>query len=241
MDQLPDQFTVCSWNILTTHANNAQRTVAQEKRIPHIVSDITAVSPDIGGFYEVRNQVVEQLPGLIGHSQHVITPYSQAEYGMSLALTSYASQHDSEIIEYPMDSRKAVAATIDGIQVVATHLSFAITRFDWRVKQVSQILETLDDNRPAIIMADFNCMPWQKPRKMIERAGFTSAAKLMKPSNPTTFPTPDYVPRLPRMQRLVSRRGLSIDDIYVRGLTILETGIIEGDSDHYGLWVRLSR
>ncbi len=231
-----EQITISSWNLLTTYDGNAANTTHQTERIPAIVSSLQAIQPDVSGVYEVMNENTESLARDLQHLYSTTTPYCDSKYDMAIQLTSKIEPSVTAVIDYPMDQRKAIAATIAGIMVIATHLSFSIPRFDWRVKQVRQLLEASKDEDRAVIMADFNCMPWQKPRKMLEAAGFTSVAKNMQPANPVTFPSPLYKPKLSFLHRLVSHRGLSIDDIYVKGLEIVDSGLIEGDSDHFGVW-----
>lgn len=241
MASLPEPFSVCSWNILTTYTGNQHNTVPQEHRLPSIVDQITEIDPDICGLYEVRDTTVDDLHTRIGHDHSLITPYSHELHGMSQALTSRLEQTDAAIIDYKDGNRKGLVATIDGIAVVASHLSYEFTRFSWRTAQVADILQHVGSAETAIIMGDFNCLPWQKPRRMLEAAGFTSVMKTLHPKSPVTFPTPQYLPLLRPIQQLIVKPGLSIDDIYIKGLRVIEGGLIEGDSDHYGLWAKLAR
>ena len=88
-------------------------------------------------------------------------------------------------------------------------------------------------------MGDFNSLPWQKPRKLIEADGFQSVFSLLVSKQPPTVPTSEYRPMLKKWQRLAIGKGLSADDIYVRGLSVKDAGIFEEKSDHFGLWVTL--
>ncbi len=235
------RMIILSWNVLTNNLPNS-RIPAQNTRIDSIVSSINALEPDVAGIYELDSALAVSMPASIKHRHVTTTSYAPAKYGISMSLSSNLPQSGTRIIDFTdKDQRKAIISKLDGITIVAAHLSYKLVAFSWRTAQVRDILAAVGDDDQAVVMADFNCMPWQKPRRLLKQAGFVPVTTLLTPSSPVTFPTPRYRHLLSVFHQLIALPGLRLDDMYIKNLTFVEGGLVEGESDHFGVWARLEK
>ncbi len=88
-------------------------------------------------------------------------------------------------------------------------------------------------------MGDFNSASWQRSRKVIEGADFTSVFQIVGERRPATVMTEKYRQRLSLGYKLATKYGFSPDDIYVKGVDVTDAGVFEGDSDHRGVWAQI--
>lgn len=226
-----------SWNILT---NKVRPGVAkpQGERLASIVKQIEQISPDFLGLYEVDNKVLASWVERLGFKNHLLTNYASDRLDFAIYVGSHHTLEDQHIVEYSQaDKRKAIITSVDGVRVAATHLSYRLERVDWRNAQTKSLIHELAEAKHAVIMGDLNCLPWQKARKQLIRAGYTSVASLI--GYPSTFPTDQYKTKLHIHQRLLVQDGVSIDDIYFKNMKFNNGGLIEADSDHLGIWADL--
>lgn len=141
------------------------------------------------------------------------------------------------------DNRRAVKTSVGSVAVVNFHLRQGIAGGKLRQAQATKILESVDSDQ-AVLLGDTNELPSGPARKVFQEAGFVSAFTLLGMSRPKTFPTPEYRAIMyGNRWRDRIKPQLAIDDIYVRGLRVLDAGVIlgrpRGASDHYGLWANI--
>lgn len=131
------------------------------------VDHIVGISPDIAALQEVegRNRPGKSLPMAIlrdrlGHegiSAATITA-PDGEYGQVLVgRWPFSEVEIYDLSVGAFEPRRAIAATAhlpDGpLRVVATHLGL---RFGERRKQITALCQAIDDERPTVLMGDFN-------------------------------------------------------------------------------------
>lgn len=133
------------------------------------------------------------------------------------------------------ERRTAVVASFENIAIASVHLSWEIHKLKSRAQQISELLRELPSASGVIVMGDFNCLPWQKPRQLLIDAGFSSVIAEIAPDR-STAPTAAYQKDVFWYFRLFAKRGFSVDDIYYRGLELQSGGLFEGPSDHRGIW-----
>ena len=111
-------------------------------------------------------------------------------------------------------------------------------------EEMGALLDYLGDTEQAVVMGDFNSLALQRPRRMLAQQSFKSVFTLTAGRRPPTIPTPDYEfmlsPKEQRWLKLV-RPLLSIDDIYVKNLGVVEAGTLVGESDHVLLHATLEQ
>lgn len=147
-----------------------------------IVDRIAAIDADIVALQEVegRNRGGRSLPmaiirdrlGLEGITASTITA-ADGDYGQVL-LSRWplvdAVTHDLSIAGF--EPRRAIAATActpaGEVRVIATHLGL---RFGERSQQVRALCAALDDERPTVLMGDFNdWLRYRSAQVLIEQA-----------------------------------------------------------------------
>lgn len=133
--------------------------------------------------------------------------------------------------------KTAAVTNIGDTKVVGLHLK----RTDQlnspiRVEQMDKVLDIVGSREKAVVMGDFNGLRIETSRRNLARAGFVSVFDQLGMRRPKTFPTSKYYGMHRLHEKIAMLRGLSLDDIYLRGVTPVDAGVFEGDSDHKGVW-----
>lgn len=236
------EITIAFWNLfigesIATRAIDAD---SQRPRITELTNTINTVKPDVVFVAELHKDNVEFFLNSLNnpHDYSKSQTYVDESYKMTMLMSSKTPLVNTEIIDFDHHNRKSILTETSGVQVVGTHLSHQLLKADVRIQQVESILENIDSNKPSVIVGDFNCFPNHRPRKRITRRGYSSVAQYL--GNPKTFPMGDYRKDLRWWERLTTDIiPFELDDIYVKGLEIIEAGVMDGPSDHRGLWARL--
>lgn len=144
-------------------------------------------------------------------------------------------------------NKKAVKAYLGDAAIVSVHLrkqrGKQLPRGPEQIEQTEELLDWVSGDEKAIIKGDLNCLPFHKPRKMIEDAGFHSAFSDVSIRRRATVPTPEFLGALSEKDRRAVRligRWLNVDDIYLRNLIATDAGYEKGNTDHYLAWARVS-
>lgn len=144
-------------------------------------------------------------------------------------------------------NKVAIKAYLGDIALVSLHLrkqtGKQFPRGLEQVEQSEKLLEWVADDDKVIMMGDFNCLPFHRPRKMFETEGFHHAFGDTHTRRRYTVPTSDFLNTLSVSdQRAVKLFGrwLNVDDIYLRNLTAVDGGYDEGSSDHRMVWAKIS-
>lgn len=230
-----DEFTVAFWNILFD-INSPSLVKSQSERLPEITDALRGLPEDtIIGLAEVEGGNGQEIARQLQSRTRYFVAYDRPNdyIGVVSRLQLHPGLVDID------DKCRAVIAEYNGITIVVIHLTLAVFGESLRQKQVKTLLEKLNMSRPIVMMGDFNSMAWQKSRKLIKKAGFRSAFKRSIIKRMPTAPTPRYRHILPEPLKTLTRGGLSLDDIYVKDLEVLESGTFTGESDHRGVWARI--
>lgn len=138
------------------------------------------------------------------------------------------------------DNRTATMTRINGIVIIGVHLTFNLKGSKLRLSQLNRVLELVKDEPCVVVMGDFNSLVVQSPRRALVRAGFTSALSKGRLVRPVTNPAPGFRKYYSKWwHKVVVGRGLSPDDIYVKGLEIVSGNVFSGQSDHCGVTAEL--
>lgn len=172
-------------------------------------------------------------------------PHSRKKLGEHIGLIGHDLQDlDTKDLGY---NKTAVKGYLGDTAVVSVHLrkqrGKQLPRGPEQVEQTEELLDWVADDEKALIKGDLNCLPFHKPRKMIEDAGFHSASDDLPIRRRATVPTPEFLGALSEKDRRAVRvigRWLNVDDIYLRGLTAVDGGYEKGASDHYLVWARVA-
>lgn len=227
------ELTVCFWNILFDDFQPSS-VESQTDRLPEILNTLRQLPDDaIIGLSEVEgvkngellaNQLGNQTGFFIEHDR----PNDHIGVTSKQILNPQAIQID--------DTCRAIAVEVSEITVVAVHMTWTFFNERMRRRQITSLLSQLDDSSPMVIMGDFNSMSWQSSRKLIEKAGFRSVLGRSLRRRLPTVPTREFLHMYPQPYRTLGRIGLTVDDVYIRGLDLLDSGVFKGQSDHLGVW-----
>ncbi len=130
------------------------------------------------------------------------------------------------------DRRIAVKTMIGRVAFITTHFRSGTKAVDKRYSQATELLAAIEDHPHAVLFGDFNESPGtidSKARNLLEGdGGFVSAFK----KEPPTWPTKQYsevmLDQENMIRRIIYRRGLRFDGIYVRGdIEVSDAGVIE--------------
>ena len=250
----PNELHIVSWNILLDQTRvNKGLIEPQAKRIHSQIQTIQdlrlshGVEPDVVGICEAERTkkwqnhgqlMAEAIADTRGYwvSHNHIKRNHEREY-----IGVFGTQvTNAEILELPSD-KKAVITRVGDIAIAMNHFRNQRVGND-RELQSRVLLDYLKDDEQAIIMGDFNALPYEKARRLIHNAGFVSVYKALKLPYPMTQPTEKYRDLFVTAPRVLQRYTslANIDDIYVRGLTVNDADTFVGDSDHYGLWAKIA-
>lgn len=230
-----NSFNVIAWNILL-HRDfpQAERFAACAHKLIDLNKELSVVSlfetEVVSGRHtgEVIAELTGNAPG--GWYQH----NRKREYAGMFG--SRVGGVESVDLGY---KKKAVITKLGEISIAGVHLKYQLHGSE-RADQMSILLDRMHDESHAVIMGDFNCLPWQRPRRMIEAAGYRSVFEVLDEAYPRTVPTPGFKSALPFWKQIAVGKGLAIDDVYVKNVQVIDAGSFVGESDHAGVWATLS-
>lgn len=240
------EFTVASWNILLDkHYPQADRIDS----LTDTINNLEAQRPISAlGLLEVENKDGVHHGQYIANTQYgnggVWAAHSRKTLGEAIGIAG-TDLTGAEVIDLG-HKKKAVLAYLGDVAIVAVHLRRQpkhIPPTPEQVEQMSVLLERLGNEEKAIIMGDFNCIRLQKPRRMLGAAGFVSAFPSLNPLIPRTVPMSGFKDILGTKRRLGTKLtggGINVDDIYVKNLEVVDSGLVTGASDHALLWATLN-
>lgn len=231
-----NQFNVFAWNILFDKSHG-DRVPSQAKRLASLAQTLIDLEKplDVVAILEAEmttkqhngEMLAKLTENSIGEWQH----HGRARecIGMFGALVG-----DVEFLELGHGKTAAITHLGD-IAIAAMHLQRRGA--EKRCDEIGTLLEYMEGKERAVIMGDPNCLWWQKPRKMIEKQDYESAFKRPFRHGPRTVPTKEYRNILTPKERLAVAvtRGFFVDDIYVKGLEVIDADIFIGKSDHAGV------
>lgn len=231
-----NQFNVYAWNILFDKKHGDQ-VPSQAKRLASLAQTLIELEKplDIVAIIEAEETVEqhngEMLAKLTGHS------IGQWEHhGRERELTGMfgAIVGDVEFLELGHGKTAAITYFLD-IAIAAIHLQRRGA--EKRCNEIGTLLEYMEGKERAVIMGDMNCLRRQKPRKMIEDQDYESVFRRPHRHRPRTVPTKAYRNILTPKERLAVAvsGGLFVDDIYVKGLEVVDADIFVGKTDHAGV------
>ena len=226
------EITIAAFNMLL------DKRFPQENRLPGQLQVLEQLhreqSLDVLGLLEVGGTNGELVSNSLFGNPGFWTPHSRSKLKEHIGVAGHAVQQSAEV---DLGHKKsAVIAYTEDVAVAFVHLKRMHKHFPEQPEQSEQmaaLLDVISGEPRAAIAGDFNCLHFQKPRRMLYEAGFRSAFKLAGVARPT-FPLPGYdiftTPTKARLAKLVG--GISLDDIYVRGVEVLDAGSLEAHSDH---------
>lgn len=239
-------LTVVFWNILLDTREDSL-VPQQVERHEKIAKSLKALGKnlDVVCLCEIENS---KNHGHMGEKIAILTGNKQGKW------THHQSPKDHEQIgmfgkkvgnvDFLALGHKNAAITHVGTTAIAgIHLTYRITTTTHQRREIHKMLDQLSDEESAVIMGDFNSLPWQTPRRLVESYGYKSVFELLGRTQPVTSPIPEYRKMtLATWQRAILRvgGGFSADDVYVRGnIKVKDAGIFKGESDHCAVWATL--
>lgn len=239
------ELTVAAWNILL------DKRYPQQERVESMIMSLRQLDEQrrIGalGLLEVQRTEQSDTGEIIGQSlfDHPGTWKSHSRKRLNEHIGLVGPQiEDVEFIDLK-HGKQAALTRLGGVAVVAVHLRRQPQHIPPTPEQVNQtraLLERLDDEDEAVIMGDFNCLWFQRPRRMLEAQGFRSAFSELGLRRPKTLPMPGFGDVLTPKRRAALRMvggGINLDDIYVKNLHVRDVGMGKGESDHAYVWATL--
>ncbi len=240
-----DSFTVATFNILMDKTRTKAGLVKkQDKRLLSFVEAFTTSGIDLD---IVAIQEAQKTKEVHGGKELARRLGFEASYWRE---HNQLKRHDEYIgmfgvrVENPTFfdigfCKQAVMTMIGETAVVGYHPK----REFWgkvRERQTGVVLDQLDEFDHSVLLVDTNALWFEKSRRMLSRAGFHSAFRESGSRRQSTFPTEEYrdIMLKPWQQKLLPN-GVSIDDIYVRGMDVEAVGVLRADTDHLGLWATL--
>lgn len=239
------EFTVVSWNILLDTTGAWKHVRPQHERqddCTRVLLDLKR-QLDVVALYEVEDAIDhgnlgKKIAQQTIQTSGIWTPHSREREQIGMFGERV---HSVEFIDLG-NNRSAALTRIGNTAIMGVHINYGVSpqAHMARVAQTRVALDALKDDEQAIIMGDFNCFTWQKPRKLIESHGFRSVFDILGQPHQPTVPTHEYRAMLSWWQRLGVGAGFAIDDIYVKGLQVQDAGLFEGKSDHLGVWATVT-
>jgi len=259
------RFNVLTWNVLLDKGRTSAGLIKpQHERVNSMVAAFESFEGtcDVVGLQEVQrdgdHHTGEKIATRLGFNpgfwyEHNLPLYKGAargRHGEHVGFFGELVDH-SEPIDIG-DQRLAVKTMVGEVALVTYHLRSGPKDISKRTEQMDIILEAVADEPMAILLGDTNAHPLEPSRRHLHAAGFESAHTLTGQKLPRTYPTREYAAVMAgdsSIKRLLySNGGVSIDDISVRGLTVVAAGCFNsrpnaatgippsGPSDHIGLW-----
>lgn len=257
-----EQFTVVTWNILLdiTRTNNGIIR-SQSDRLASHIGTLAALRSEIGGeldavgIQEAQEENGqhngERLSEALGYGKgqwigHNKKPYPGSPTGRpGEFMGMFGALIDSaEPIELG-DNRRAVVSKIGEVAIANIHPR-AGKNLALKEEQVRVVLEHLQQYPNAIFLGEFNSHPSARVRHAVKSEDFESVFTVLDKPQPATYPTPAYRRIMygtkdkiaPPLKRLAP--AVLLDDIYVRNVAVHDADSFVGDSDHAGVWAKLS-
>jgi len=240
------EFSVATWNIFL------DRRFPQSERIDDIIETLARLDNrcQLGAIALQEVQVSDTA----NHATYIAdqlymdglwVPHSRQKLGEHVGLIGN-DLHSADWIDLG-HGKSAVKAYLGDVALVSMHLRKQpkkhFPRGPEQVEQVEKLLDWVQEDEKAVLMGDWNCLPFHRPRQMLEKAWFHSVFSDVPNRRRATVPTPEFIGALTdRDRRAVRLLGplLNVDDIYVRGLTATAAGYGEGKSDHRLVWAKLT-
>lgn len=246
----PEKLTVVAWNILLDR-KHGELVPPQSERLESHVNALSSLEPslDVVGILEAEKTAElhngEELARLLGFEDSYWHPHSRKDEYIGM----FGDQVGS-VETLDLGYKKTVLITrIGKVCIVAVHLKFPRSAREHLLlteqrQQIEVVLDRVSDEGHVVIMGDFNCPPWRKPRKLIEAQGFESVYETLDEPLPHSVLRGEYDFMLTPHQRRILRRvwplGVNVDDIYVKNMLVHEVGTVAGESDHLGVWAVVS-
>lgn len=240
------EATVATWNIFLNQS------FPQSERIDDITDKLVELDNRLNLSAVALQEVMilgddhhgDLIAGKLGMNGRWV-PHSRKKLGEHIGLIGHDLQGlDTKDLGH---NKTAVKGYLGDTAVVGLHLRKQIgkqfPRGPEQVEQTEELLDWVSGDKKVILKGDFNCLPFNEPRKMIEDAGFHSATADLPIRRQATVPTPEFLNALSDKDRRAVRvfgRWLNVDDIYLRGLTAVDGGYEKGNADHYLMWTRVA-
>lgn len=243
-------YSFATWNILTPWPGDGEFP-PQSERVGSFATALANAGPDefsAVSLYEVELDADNNSNGLevvkgLSLPNHGTAYNEKNNEGLFMASADNWSIPEAFVLDPNHAGQAALTTTHDDITAIGSIWSFEVSQRKARLAQSAATLGKVAGSH-SVIMSDFNCLRFQKPRRMIKEFGHTSLmSELGLPRPRITFPTQEYRHKTVRWyQQPLVGRGYSLDDIYISpGLEMVDGGRLKGESDHYGLWVTVRK
>ena len=236
---MSERFNAVSWNILYDKGREERgiivpqhdRVVSQAKTLMEIGIDL-----DVVILQEVWGHNGDQIASLTGNEPGIWEQHNRKNEHIGTFGQKVQSAEFYDIGH----NKKTVVTHIGGLAVFGLHFVARPKRYFDRVEQSKMLCEIVDQEDEAVIVGDFNGPRLEAARRMLARRGFRSAFFEAGSKERMIYPTDQYrdIILKPRQQRILGSR-VSIDDILVRGVSVVDAGVFEGASDHPGGWATI--
>ena len=257
-----ETFTVATWNILLDNTRTENGIIKpQFDRVASQIETLMGLREELGSeldavaIQEAQKENGqhngEYLSTALGYGtgqwvEHNKKPYPESPTGRIGEHVGFfgARIEHAEAIELG-DNRRAIITKVGEVAIANIHPR-AGKNTALKEEQVRVVLDYLKDYPSAVYLGDFNCRPGGIVRQTIETDEFEDVFSVLGKLHPTTWPTPDYlrIMRSPKdkidPELIVLAPAVILDDIYVRNVNVHDAGIFVGDSDHAGIWAKLS-
>lgn len=237
------RFNVISWNMLVDKTRQRKGLILpQHVRLAAHIATLQAFegSLDVVGIQEaVREEGIHcgvALAKSLGFTdsyfyKHNKPPFLAPKKGRRGRRNEFIGVFGERVHEatpiYIGDRRVAVKTMIGSTAVVNFHLRQGLENRPVRIEQVGNILDAVADYDQVALIGDTN-ENWSSPaRQAMYAEGFESAFLAKHGELPMTYPTPEYHEVMYSDQSGNLKPPVSIDDICIRGLTVVNCGILE--------------
>ena len=238
--QSTDEINIAFWNIMYDPYHDG-KVARQHERLPEIAEKLSSLNRtfDIVGLTEVEGRSEgnpqhngEEIARYLGYSAGCWQKHAASGQG-GYELGAFGDEVKDASFFYLGYGKKALLTTAKGIPTAITHFKYQLCGQE-RTWQANGLVCKMGHQDQGIIMLDRNALHWQRPSKVLKRLGYESVFDLQPhPKRPRTVHiVPEYRQLLPRWQQVAVSKGLWIDDILVKGLDVLDAGVITGPSDH---------
>ena len=229
-----DRLTVVTWNILLDRARG-DLVRPQAQRIESHAKALMALgtSLDVVLLQEVEGKNGHRLAELTGNQAGLWSRHSRKNEHIG----AFGERVESADFHDLGHGKKAIVTSVGELAVFGVHFLARPKRYFDRIEEATRLCELVDEHDEAVIAGDLNGPRWEAARRMLARRGFRSVFQELDRPRPGTFPTKAYRDIMwNRKQRMLVPMMVNIDDMLVRGVSVEDAGVIEGDSDHLGIW-----
>lgn len=186
----------------------------------------------------------EKIAQALTETPGIWYPHSRKKRGEHIGMfgAGVSSEEDAKKIDIGYN-KLAVVARLGDVAIAGVHLRRQFPPAREQAEQIAKLLAELENEKKAIIMGDFNSLRlfnFLKTRRQVEAAGYESAFTQLDKPRVRSFPTDEFskIHTLPQKIGLACLGGaINLDEIYTKGVTVVNTGSFEGGSDHRGVWV----